>query len=185
MELASRLAGEPWSDHPACVHPVLAAVARGVNDAVADACRARLVSLVPRLIGTAAAGPARDQRSDLGRCARITIRCAAAALSRTSVLGPEMESARRTAQAVLARREGLVDRGGSRSIGLAARVSVAVLDRAGLLDRIYPGTAVRQVTQAVALLRMQQCDRLLVRLLEDCVSDWTDSPPDRQLAQAQ
>jgi hypothetical protein len=63
-------------------------------------------------------------------------------------------------------------------------VSVAVLDRAGLLDRIFPGTAVRQVTQAVALLRMQQCDRLLVRLLEDCVSDWTDSPPDGQLARA-
>ena len=28
MELASLLAGEPWSDHPACTHPLLAAVAR-------------------------------------------------------------------------------------------------------------------------------------------------------------
>ncbi len=32
MELASYLAGERWSDHPACTHPLLAAVARDVND---------------------------------------------------------------------------------------------------------------------------------------------------------
>jgi hypothetical protein len=47
MELASLVAGEPWSDHPACVHPVLAAVARGVNDAVTEASRPRLGALVP------------------------------------------------------------------------------------------------------------------------------------------
>ena len=32
MELASYLAGERWSDHPACTHPLLAALARDVND---------------------------------------------------------------------------------------------------------------------------------------------------------
>ena len=30
MEFASLLAGERWSDHPACTHPLLAAVARHV-----------------------------------------------------------------------------------------------------------------------------------------------------------
>ena len=42
MELASYLAGERWSDHPACTHPLLAALARDVNDYSSDAGRSRL-----------------------------------------------------------------------------------------------------------------------------------------------
>ena len=37
MEFASYLAGERWSDHPACTDPVLASLARGVNDNLTDA----------------------------------------------------------------------------------------------------------------------------------------------------
>src|SRR6266568_2169792 len=51
MELASYLAGERWSDHPACTHPLLAAVARDVNDYTSDAGRARLAGLIPSVIG--------------------------------------------------------------------------------------------------------------------------------------
>jgi hypothetical protein len=51
MEFASLLAGERWSDHPACTHPLLAAVARHVNDYSSDAGRSRLVSLIPSVIG--------------------------------------------------------------------------------------------------------------------------------------
>src|SRR5215472_7764028 len=51
MELASYLAGERWSDHPACTHPLLAALARDVNDYTSDAGRARLAGLVPSVIG--------------------------------------------------------------------------------------------------------------------------------------
>jgi hypothetical protein len=51
MELASYLAGERWSDHPACTHPVLAALARDVNDHVSDAARNRLSRLIPEVIG--------------------------------------------------------------------------------------------------------------------------------------
>jgi hypothetical protein len=51
MELASLLAGEPFSDHPACTHPLLAAVARQVNDHTSDAGRQRLAELIPSLIG--------------------------------------------------------------------------------------------------------------------------------------
>ena len=47
MELASLLAGEPWSDHPACTHPLLAAVARHVNDHTSDGGRQRLTELIP------------------------------------------------------------------------------------------------------------------------------------------
>src|SRR5712672_1121378 len=45
MELASLLAREPWGDHPASVHPVLAAVARAVSDRVSDEARNGLAAL--------------------------------------------------------------------------------------------------------------------------------------------
>jgi hypothetical protein len=51
MELASYLAGEPWSDHPSCTHPLLAALAREVNDHVQDGARVGLAPLVPEVIG--------------------------------------------------------------------------------------------------------------------------------------
>ena len=51
MEFASVLAGERWSDHPACTHPLLAAVARHVNDDTSDAGRSRLIPLIPSVIG--------------------------------------------------------------------------------------------------------------------------------------
>jgi hypothetical protein len=51
MELASLLAGERWSDHPACTHPLLAAVARHVNDHTSDVGRQRLADLIPSVIG--------------------------------------------------------------------------------------------------------------------------------------
>ena len=51
MEFASYLAGERWSDHPECTDPVLAALARGVNDGLSDARRDELVVHIPRVIG--------------------------------------------------------------------------------------------------------------------------------------
>lgn len=72
MELASYLAGERWSDHPACTHPLLAAAARDVNDYTSDAGRARLAGLVPSVIGLTG--------NDLHLDARIALRCAGMAL---------------------------------------------------------------------------------------------------------
>lgn len=51
MEMASFLAGERWSDHPACTHPLLAQLARLVNDTVTDTARTRLVPLIPSVVG--------------------------------------------------------------------------------------------------------------------------------------
>ncbi|MDJ0338782.1 hypothetical protein [Cryobacterium sp. PH31-O1] len=51
MEFASYLAGESWSDHPACTHPVLASLARMVNDCSSDDSRSRLALLIPSVIG--------------------------------------------------------------------------------------------------------------------------------------
>jgi hypothetical protein len=72
MELASYLAGERWSDHPACTHPLLALAARDVNDYTSDAGRARLAGLIPSVIGLTG--------EDLHIDARIALRCATMAL---------------------------------------------------------------------------------------------------------
>ncbi|HEX6673722.1 MAG TPA: hypothetical protein VF486_01665 [Actinomycetes bacterium] len=72
MELASLLAGERWSDHPACTHPLLAAVARHVNDYTSDAGRPRLAGLIPSVIGLTG--------DDLHIDARIALRSATMAL---------------------------------------------------------------------------------------------------------
>jgi len=72
MELVSYLAGEPWSDHPACTHPLLAVVAREVNDCISDEARPRLALLIPSVIGLVGDDPLLD--------ARIALLCASTAL---------------------------------------------------------------------------------------------------------
>ena len=51
MEMASVLAGEPWTDHPRCTHPLLARLARLVNDHTSDDNRSRLAVLIPSVVG--------------------------------------------------------------------------------------------------------------------------------------
>jgi hypothetical protein len=51
MELASLLAGERWSDHPSCTHPLLGQLARHVNDRIGDAARQHLTPLIPSVVG--------------------------------------------------------------------------------------------------------------------------------------
>jgi hypothetical protein len=72
MELASYLAGERWSDHPACTHPLLAGLARLVNDFTSDGERTKLAGLIPSVIGLTS--------DDLRVDARISLRCATTAL---------------------------------------------------------------------------------------------------------
>jgi hypothetical protein len=72
MELASFVAGEPWSDHPACTHPLLASLARLVNDATSDDARQHLAPLIPDVIGLTSDDPRVD--------VRIALRSATAAL---------------------------------------------------------------------------------------------------------
>jgi hypothetical protein len=72
MEFASYLAGERWSDHPSCTHPLLARLARLVNDYTSDAQRQRLTGLIPSVVGLTSD----DVRVDL----RIALRAALSAL---------------------------------------------------------------------------------------------------------
>ena len=51
MEYASYLAGERWSDSPACTHPSLASLARLVNDLTSDDARGRLTTLIASVVG--------------------------------------------------------------------------------------------------------------------------------------
>jgi hypothetical protein len=71
MEVTSLLAGERWSDHPACTHPLLAHLARLVNDRTSDAGRQRLVTLVPSLV---------DRRGDVHSWLRVPVAVAAATI---------------------------------------------------------------------------------------------------------
>lgn len=72
MEYASYLAGEKWSDHPSCTHPLLGELARQINDFISNETRQTLAELVPDLIGLTGS----DLRIDL----RIALRVARTAL---------------------------------------------------------------------------------------------------------
>lgn len=92
MEYASYLAGERWSDHPECTHPLLAGVARAVNDLTSDDGRPGLVTHIPSVVGLNGDNPG----VDVG----IAMRCAILALPivasyRQRALAAGLYSARR------------------------------------------------------------------------------------------
>lgn len=60
MEFASFMAGEPWTDHPKCTHPLLASLARDVNDNLSDDGRSQIVTLIPTVIGLVGDDPLID-----------------------------------------------------------------------------------------------------------------------------
>lgn len=57
LEYTALLAGEPFTDTPACVDGELAAVLRHANDRLSDGDRFRLVPLLGRAIGLVVPGP--------------------------------------------------------------------------------------------------------------------------------
>ncbi len=69
MEMASYLAGEKWSDHPSCTHPLLAHLARMVNDTVDDHTRTRLAPMIPDVVGLISSDPRANPRIAL--CAAL------------------------------------------------------------------------------------------------------------------
>lgn len=69
MEMASVLAGEKWSDHPPCTHPLLGELARLVNDNTSDIHRSELAVLVPSVVGLT--WPDEDVRCTVGFTASV------------------------------------------------------------------------------------------------------------------
>jgi len=185
MELVSFLNEEEWSDHPRCVQPVLAAAARAVNDRVSDEGRQRLVSLAPRLAGTA--------KADWLVGARLVVLCTEAALNspRLPAAGAssrpvetskapdvhriphrmphevwqELTAARRTARYLLAR-QSAAERA---HCPWRIRATIWLLDRVGVLKRVYPFDAALQVAFAIAQIgSAPQAESELLALLEAC-----------------
>jgi hypothetical protein len=99
MELASFLAGEKWSDHPRCTHPLLGTLARAVNDQTSDPARGRLSELIPEVIGLTS--------DDLRVDASVALGAAQAALPHAGLEAQRvMAVSVLTAEGVLARLEG-------------------------------------------------------------------------------
>jgi len=64
MELASMLAGEPFTDHPASVCPVLGSLLRSYNDSVDDDARQDLYAYAAMVVGTRADADVERRRSE-------------------------------------------------------------------------------------------------------------------------
>ncbi|MEV0389080.1 hypothetical protein [Nonomuraea sp. NPDC050643] len=175
MELASYLAGERWSDHPACTHPLLAALARLVNDNIGDQSRAKLVRLVPSIIGLAS--------DDLRVDARIALRCATMALP---VAAAERQLALAVsvlaAEEMLARLEGapsgrLSERSlrAMREVPHAAEQARRFSRAARITEKGFRRYAAPNAVQLAVVGIVQACiadpDTLLRRLLEEAIAD--------------
>lgn len=141
MEFASYLAGERWSDHPECTDPVLAALARAVNDLVSDTRRQELLGEVPRVIGlTASANGSLRVAASAAISAlpvssmhrqhalAVGLRAALGALDEAGVDAPEL---RARAEAAYAAAPGAVD-WVKRHSEFNARIPVGRHERAGL-----------------------------------------------------
>jgi hypothetical protein len=64
LEAAAYIAGEPFTDHPECVCPVLAAFGRSWNDALDNDTRNRILKpFIPHLIGTRTTPAVQDARA--------------------------------------------------------------------------------------------------------------------------
>ena len=63
MELSSMLAGEPFSDRPRCVDPVIAGFLRTYNDGIDESRRQELFPLAAEVVGTRAVAGVQAERA--------------------------------------------------------------------------------------------------------------------------
>lgn len=175
MELASYLAGERWSDHPRCTHPLLAGLARLVNDNISDAKRPLLAELLPAVIGL----NGDDVRVD----ARITLRCARTALpvacdERQRVMAVAVLSADRLLAELEGRDPGALEPESSwalEQVPLAAQWARSIATKTGLSPRAFrqhaAPVAVRSAVHGIAQACIPQPDELLYDLMAHAVQD--------------
>src|SRR5579871_345697 len=64
MELASMLAGEPFTDHPASVCPVIGSFLRSYNDSIDDRRRQGLYEYASKAVGSRACRRVQEERSE-------------------------------------------------------------------------------------------------------------------------
>jgi hypothetical protein len=65
MELASMLAGEPFSDHPRCACPVIGSFLRAYNDSVDDERRQDLYAYAAQVVGSRSTAAVQRARGEL------------------------------------------------------------------------------------------------------------------------
>ncbi len=167
MEFASYLAGERWSDHPACTHPLLAALARDVNDLTSDDGRSALMPLVTRVIGLNGDDPLLQ--------ASLAVRAGVAALPIAS-----MERQRALAAGLL----GVIASVDSPELSALAEDALAAVPDAERWARGYLATSgiphsfssraataiVHTAVVGIALACVPDGDARLAALLEDAIS---------------
>lgn len=167
MEMASVLAGERWSDHPACTHPLLAQLARQVNDHSSDADRQHLAALIPSVVGrrgdddtwvTIAVAVAADTILDVPEETQRALAGGLLQAEQMCGIKPSLAATRRQARSALADVPG----------------AVAWIERLGVRGRISPKTFARQCAPTMVRCAVDgvvgsgspDCDRRLRRLLE-------------------
>jgi hypothetical protein len=168
MEFASLLAGERWSDHPACTHPLLAAVARHVNDYTSDAGRPRLAELIPSVIGLTGEDLHIDAAIAL-RSARLALPVAAA--ERQGVLAVAVLSCER----VLAELDGRP----AEVLTEPSRAALAQVPHAAAWAARFTSTAPASATSAKRFRR--QAAPIIVRTAAHGIAQACVPDPDRML----
>ena len=158
LELVSKLAREPWTDRPTCVHPVLGSIARMVHDHSTKAGRRALLPLAPDFLQTAKPG--------FEGSARLVALCVSTALATAGELTDEerarLSTAHQTAMYLLDAEEGP---------GGAARWWLPVLDRVGLSEPFYRTfVATEHAAEAVAVTARAADDVQLRQLLKQCLA---------------
>ncbi len=168
MELASLLAGERWSDHPSCTHPLLAQLARQVNDHTSDGGRQELLPLIPSVVGRGG-----------NDCTWLALAVAVAARPILDV----PEATQRVLAAGLLRAEQLCAQAGPdlAEVGREARLALELVpgavrwvERLGVRDRINEKTftkrcgptMVRCAVEGIVSCDSSDSDRRLRNLLE-------------------
>lgn len=167
MELASYLAGERWSDAPRCTDPMLAALARMINDSMSDDARPRLAPLVPAVVGVRdlpAAFP-----GDLALLAIAhSIRDAASSHQHALAVGALrlLTSERATSSTALRARV----RSALRDVPDASAWAEKFLGRVPVPPRYSPASSIVEIAvHALATACIPDADRRLHRLLAEAV----------------
>lgn len=174
MEFASFLAGERWSDNPPCTDPVLATLARAVNDTMSDARRGELITDIPRVIGL------RGDELRVGLV--VALRAATVALPVAS-----LERQRALAVGIIATLDALAELGINRPRArVAAESALEQVPDATLwahehladwrarptdLARHGCGAIVRTAALGVAQACIADPDTLLAQMLRDSIGD--------------
>jgi len=175
MEMASYLAGESWSDHPSCTHPLLAGLARHVNDLTSDAARPRLATLIPSVIGLTSEDPHVDLRIML-RCATTSLPVVAAESQR--VMAVSVLACNRVLAELDGLSPGTLDERSRRALAAvphaerwARSFTNGLAVPLGQFRRNAAPRAVRSAVEGIARACVPDPDGMLRDLLRDTISE--------------